>query len=155
MSNDESQEGKGFKVQDRRRFTAEGETKEDAPQETTSDAAATANASADGGPSAPASEPSTPPPHPPRGEPMQINFTTFVISFGTQALAFLGEIPSPVDGTMNVDLIAAKEMIDIIAMLQDKTKGNLDEAEAGLLQSLLYDLRVKYVERARRQGNRG
>ena len=65
------------------------------------------------------------------------------------ALAHLGEMPNPVDGTTRVDLEAARQIIDIVAMLRDKTKGNLDEAENALLDDALYDLRMKYVERAR------
>jgi hypothetical protein len=51
---------------------------------------------------------------------------------------------------MRVDLIAARHMIDILAILRDKTTGNLDNAENSLLESALYDLRMKYVEKARR-----
>ena len=62
----------------------------------------------------------------------------------------LGEIPDP-SGEKSADLALAKQTIDIIAMLQEKTKGNLDAAEDNLLQSLLYDLRVKYVDAQKKQ----
>lgn len=81
---------------------------------------------------------------PPRALP-EIDFSTFVLSLGSSALMHLGEIEDP--GGNNVrDLALAKQTIDIIAMLQEKTKGNLDAAEEHLLKSLLYDLRVKYVD---------
>jgi hypothetical protein len=51
---------------------------------------------------------------------------------------------------MAVDLGAAKQLIDILGILKDKTKGNLDATEAGLLDNMLYDLRLRYVERVRR-----
>jgi uncharacterized protein DUF1844 len=74
-----------------------------------------------------------------------------VISLSTQALAHLGEMPNPIDGTTRVDLNASRQIIDIIAMLRDKTKGNLDDAESALVDDALYDLRMKYVERAQRR----
>jgi hypothetical protein len=80
----------------------------------------------------------------------ELNFAAFVISLSTQALAQLGEIPDPVQGTVRVELNAARQMIDILVILRDKTKGNLDSAEKALLDSALYDLRMKYVEKARR-----
>ncbi len=75
-----------------------------------------------------------------------IDFATFVLSLGSSALVNLGEIPDPQTGKPERDLVMAKQTIDILAMLQEKTRGNLDEAETKLLQGLLYDLRVKYVD---------
>lgn len=141
---DESDSGRGFKVQDRRRFTVDGEARAE------HEPAATSN---EAPPQAAPDSSSPEPPPPPRAEPdagaAQINFSTFVISLGTQALAYLGEIPNPIDHSATVDLTAAKEMIDIVALLRDKTKGNLDEGENALMDGLLYDLRLKYVERVR------
>jgi hypothetical protein len=81
----------------------------------------------------------------PRHSLPEIDFSTFVLSLGSSALIHLGEIPDT-SGASAKDLSLAKQTIDIIAMLQDKTKGNLDAAEENLLRSLLYDLRVKYVD---------
>ena len=64
-------------------------------------------------------------------------------------LAHLGEIENPIDRRMTIDLGAAKQLIDILGILKDKTKGNLDASEAGLLDNMLYDLRLRYVERVR------
>jgi hypothetical protein len=64
-------------------------------------------------------------------------------------LAHLGEIPHPIDNQVAVDLAGAKELIDILGILKDKTQGNLDASESTLLEHMLYDLRIKYVEHAR------
>jgi len=74
-----------------------------------------------------------------------IDFATFILSMGSSALVHLGEMPAP-DGTNDRDLPLAKQTIDLLALLQEKTQGNLDEAEDNLLRSLLYDLRIKYVD---------
>ena len=75
--------------------------------------------------------------------------STFVMGLTTQALMHLGEIPDPVHQGVMHDLPAAKQMIDLLGILRDKTKGNLDEAEEQLLGEVLYDLRMRYVEVAR------
>ncbi|MFH0901665.1 MAG: DUF1844 domain-containing protein [Pseudomonadota bacterium] len=82
---------------------------------------------------------------PPQSLP-DIDFATFILSLGSSALVHLGQIPDPVSGTVVVSLPLAKQTIDIIGMLHEKTKGNLDEAEDKLVTSMLYDLRIKYVD---------
>lgn len=132
---------KGFTVQDRRRFSAEGEAKAEGPQETRSPAAASAPEAAaaerrrDAGPEPP--------------EEPEVTFTTFMVGLSTQALAALGEISDPVSGARSKDLQAAQQLIDIIGMLREKTRGNLDRDEDGLIEAILFDLRMKYVELAR------
>jgi hypothetical protein len=61
----------------------------------------------------------------------------------------LGDIPDPQTGRPEQDLVAAQQLIDIIGMLQQKTRGNLDREEGQLIDAILYELRMKYVERAR------
>lgn len=83
--------------------------------------------------------------------PVKIDFTTFVFSLATQAFVSLGETqltgePGPAGPP---DLDAAKQLIDILEMLQEKSRGNLSENEAHLLATLLYDLRMRYVQVAR------
>jgi hypothetical protein len=82
-----------------------------------------------------------------------MDFSTFVLSLGSSAMVHLGKIPSPdaqsASGGM-IDLAAAKQIIDILGMLEEKTRGNLDDSEQKLLQSLLYDLRVEYVDAQKR-----
>ncbi|BDV00254.1 hypothetical protein TDMWS_03390 [Thermodesulfomicrobium sp. WS] len=78
----------------------------------------------------------------------QVDFSTFVLSMASTALVHLGEVPEPESGAIRTDLIAAKQTIDILCMLQCKTKGNLTDSENRLLMDLLYELRLKYVQRA-------
>jgi hypothetical protein len=75
----------------------------------------------------------------------EINFATFVISLCSSALIHLGIAPDPITGEQQKDLAIAKQTIDMLAMLQEKTRGNLTEEEAQLLESMLYDLRMRYV----------
>jgi len=144
-TDDEKQEKRGFKVEDRRRFSESGEARPAGRDSTPPESSATAGAPAAGHDAGAAAQP--PRPEPP---PLDLNFSTFVISLSTQALAHLGEIQNPIDRSMAVDLGAAKQLIDILGILKDKTKGNLDATEAGLLDNMLYDLRLRYVERVRR-----
>jgi hypothetical protein len=147
MSSEERDQERGFKVADRRRFSETGEARE--PADTTgSETAATPEA-----PSAAASAPAEEPAEGTRTDAddaiPEINFSTFIIGLSAQALAHLGEIPDPMHQAVRVDLEAARQVIDILGLLRDKTKGNLDSVEAPLLESVLYDLRMKYVERVR------
>ena len=75
-----------------------------------------------------------------------VDFSTHVLSLASSALIALGKMPAPDGGQMPLDLETARYLIDILVMLETKTKGNLDEAEAKLLASLIYDLRVAYVD---------
>jgi hypothetical protein len=140
MEGDESDRQPSFKVQDRRRFSATGEAREDVPEERPgpgptppAEDVRAHDAGATAGPEA-----ST-----------EITFASFVFSLSTQALVHLGEIPDPVDGATHVHLEGARQIIDILAVLAEKTRGNLDPAESSLLESALYDLRMRYVDRAR------
>ncbi len=96
----------------------------------------------------------------PANEPKQIlpeiDFATFVLSLASNALVHLGELPEPdasgmgdSDAPREQNLALARQTIEILAMLEHKTSGNLDEAETNLMQSVLYDLRVKFVDAAR------
>jgi hypothetical protein len=129
---DEKEAPRSFKVDDRRRFSDTGEAR----------------------PLEPAAAPEPDPPArpdraPAEPSPLDINFSTFVISLSTQVLVHLGEIPNPIDAQTAVDLGAAKQLIDILGVLKDKTRGNLDASESSLLEGILYDLRLRYVERVR------
>ncbi|MEW6327206.1 MAG: DUF1844 domain-containing protein [Thermodesulfobacteriota bacterium] len=74
-----------------------------------------------------------------------VDFSTFIFSLNTSALVHLGEIADPVTGKRERDLVFAKHTIDTIAMLQEKTRGNLTKDEEALIQHILYDLRMRYV----------
>lgn len=66
-------------------------------------------------------------------------------------MVHLGHVAGPDGEKPTPNLAAAKQMIDILALLEVKTKGNLDESESKLLQSLLYDLRVQFVDAQKQQ----
>jgi len=131
---DEEQGERSFTVSDRR-FSARRES-EDRPSER---------------PQAAASSAEQPTQAPPRaGEPHAtaaegMNFPSFLISLGTQAFMHLGDIPNPVTQQREKDLPAAKQMIDLLGILETKTRGNLTTEEERLLQQLLLDLRLRYV----------
>jgi hypothetical protein len=80
----------------------------------------------------------------------QIDFYTFLVSLGSSALVHLGDAPHPETqqpGALNLPL--AHQTIDVLAMLREKTKGNLTKEEEELFDHLLRDLRLRYVERSR------
>jgi Domain of unknown function (DUF1844) len=74
-----------------------------------------------------------------------IDFGTFVMSLASSVLVHLGEIHHPDSAQQEPNLALAKQTIDILGMLQDRTRGNLSNEEEKLLTNLLYDLRMKYV----------
>jgi hypothetical protein len=74
-----------------------------------------------------------------------IDFYTFCLSLGSSAFVHLGDAPHPESGKSSTDLLLAKQTIDILGMLQEKTKGNLTEEEARFLENLLVDLKLRYV----------
>ena len=80
----------------------------------------------------------------------KVDFSTFVLSLGTTALYQLGAVPDPVTGeTVEADPLVAQQTIDTLEMIRDKTRGNLDEEERKLIDSLLYELRMRFVETER------
>lgn len=83
-----------------------------------------------------------------RSELPAIDLSTFVLSLGTSALYHMGVAPDPSTGSPAPDknLPLAKQTIDTLAMLEVKTRGNRDDEEDKLLSSLLYELRMRFVE---------
>lgn len=76
-----------------------------------------------------------------------IAFADFIISLARTAAVHFGDIEDPMLGErQEPDLAAAHQMIDLIAMLQEKTKGNLTAPEAKLVEDLLYELRMRFVQ---------
>jgi hypothetical protein len=139
---EEKREGKGFTVQDRRRFSQDtGEAREDGPDQSAVEDQQKEQAES----SAKGYSHATQEPLP------EINFSTFVISLSTQALMHLGEIANPLSGNEERDVSLAKQMIDIVGMLQEKTRGNLTGGEAKLIEDILFDLRMKYVEAVKKK----
>jgi Domain of unknown function (DUF1844) len=82
-----------------------------------------------------------------------ITFTGFILSLATTAAVHFGDIADPNTGERaEPNLLAAQQMIEIIAMLHDRTKGNLTEPEERLIDDLLYELRMRFVQA--QQGDR-
>jgi hypothetical protein len=138
---DEEIEGKGFVIRDRRRFTEEGEIKE-----TTEPDAKTEEPEA-GPQEEEKAEPEAAPEQIEETPLPEINFSTFIFSLNTSTLLHLGEIPDPATGKQKEDLAMAKQTIDLIAMLDEKTRGNLTSDEENLIKHILYDLRLRYVQK--------
>ncbi len=129
----ENEEEKGFKIVDRRLSTEETEEKQPEPSKSTD------------APTGEISEKEMGPQAIP-----EIDFKTFVLSLSTSALFHFGAIPDPVTNEKEINLPLAQQSIDILSMLQEKTKGNLDKEEEDLLENILYNLRMKYVEESKK-----
>ena len=74
-----------------------------------------------------------------------VNFSSFVISMGSSALMLMGEQLDPQQPAMPMNLPQAKEIIDLLSMLEDKTRGNLTPDEQVVMKDMLYALRMKFV----------
>ncbi len=126
-----SEEKQGFTVKDRRIFAEETE---EPPKEEAKEEAKEESVSAE----EQKKEPQAPLP--------EINFATFIISLNASALVNLGVIDDPATGKKIKDLPMGKQTIDILGMLEEKTKGNLSKEEENMLKNILYDLRIIYVK---------
>jgi hypothetical protein len=138
-----------FKVTDRRHFTVEGERRSaEAETEETEQAPS------------PSPPPQERPPgefhpdfeHRPLEEPSEVSFTMLINAMAQPALLFLGEIPHPGTGQAAVDPEKAKLQIDMLELLRVKCRGNLSRQEEGLLEQVLYQLRMLYVARIGQDG---
>jgi hypothetical protein len=78
-----------------------------------------------------------------------VSFISLVVSLGSSALVHLGEIAEPGASGPSKNLQLARDTIDVLQVLKDKTTGNLDEDETKLLDALLFDLRTKYMDAAK------
>jgi hypothetical protein len=87
--------------------------------------------------------------------PEDLDFSTFVISLATSAQVGLGAVPHPETNKSAQNIPAAKQMIDILAIVQEKTKGNLTESESALLEQVLFNLRIHYVRTVEGQKKSG
>lgn len=83
--------------------------------------------------------------------PQEVAFSEFVLSLGTSALVHLGLAEDPTTGRKQVNLPMARHVIDILTMLKEKTAGNIEDDEVRLMDNLLFDLRLKFVEVCRTQ----
>ena len=143
----EKEEEKGFVIKDRRRFTQEepaaAPEKEEDKQGPQSEAASAAGEQESAGP-----EEASGKEEQERGPFPEVSMATFIFSLSSSALVNLGEIPEPETNLTRIDLPIAKQIIDTLGMLQEKTKGNLDQDEERLLKSVLYDLRMRYIQKS-------
>lgn len=130
----EEHNNKGFTIKDKRTFTSTGDMKE--PE---------AQASADTTAQQPTADQSQKNREEASAPLPEINFSTFVLSLSSSALFHFGELPDPMSNTKQRNLPMAKQTIDILGMLKEKTAGNLSADEEKLLENLLYDLRMRYV----------
>ena len=141
---EKNEEKKDFVVKDRRIF-AEGkldaEEKEEQEEQKTPPVDAEKEAE-----TSEADEESTAETEEPPLQFPEINFPTFVASLNASALLHLGAIEDPSSGKKNKNLPMAKQTIDILNMLQEKTSGNLTQEEENMLKNILYDLRIMYVK---------
>jgi len=128
---EDKEEKKSFRVIDKRAAAEATEKKEEKIKKATTAQAKEAQKEA---------QVEQPPPVP------EVTFSAFVYSLSTSALVHLGEIPEPITEKMDKNLPLAKQTIDILGILQEKTKGNLTQEEENLLNSFLYDLRMRYVK---------
>jgi hypothetical protein len=136
----------GFRVVDRRPFAADGSRKEDvAAEENKEDAAAAPKPSAQGEP-----------PSEPRGpyEAESSGFETLVSYLSTTAMFQLGLIAGPAGERIPADLPNARRTVDLLEVLREKTQGNLTASESRLLDDVLYELRMSFVEMQKRQAQK-
>jgi hypothetical protein len=148
------EEEKPIRVVDRRMFTPEGDLRPDyqAPEESAAEAAPRGQP-----PAAPPPIPEAPA-EPAASEPLPIHgeegapaeprgaFALLVQMLAMPAYASLGLVPDPASGRQRVDRRAAREMIDLLGVLEQKTRGNLSFEESNFLSRVLYDLRLAFVE---------
>ncbi len=102
-------------------------------------------ADAEPGPEAAAEAPRREPADRPDARLPKIDFATFIFSLNSAVLAHLGIVEDPAGGGISRNLPLAKQTIDLLGMLQEKTRGNLDADEERMLNDILYDLRIRYV----------
>jgi hypothetical protein len=134
---EDQDEKKGFAIRDRRFSSQPNETvPEDSARKQEGAEQATATGEGPG---------QFEPDHPP-----EIDFSSFVFSLGTSALLHLGEVPDPTTQKRERNLPLAKQTIDILGMLKEKTKGNLSSDEEKLIENLLTDLRWRYVHEVKK-----
>lgn len=135
------EEEKGFQIRDRRAYLNETEPEKRAEKGRAEKPAsppkgeAQAAASEQEKRSEPAAETSFP-----------VNFSSFILSLATSALIHLGQEANPATGERSVELPSARQVIDLITLLEEKTKGNLTPDEENLLRQILFTLRLKFVE---------
>jgi len=157
------QEEKGFTIKDRRRFDEDGKPRETAdpgqPAEEAKDTTARSEAS-EASETSDSGQPAAEKREERREEkrqqsqprmPREIDFSTFILSLSSSAMYHMGLVQIPDAPQPEVNLPLAKQTVDILGMLRNKTAGNLTGDEEKLLEQLLYDLRMHFVELTRQK----
>lgn len=88
-----------------------------------------------------------------RNEPVQITFSSYILMLGAIGWQSLGKVPNPVTGKIEKDLIQAKEIIDLLEILDLKTKNNLTPEEDNILKQTLTNLRLNYIDEIKKGGS--
>jgi hypothetical protein len=83
-----------------------------------------------------------------------VGFSDLVLMLATMAAVHFGEVGDPVTGEKQKNMPAAGQMIDLLALLQQKTQGNLDGEESQLLETILYELRLRFIDASKDAGSR-
>jgi hypothetical protein len=136
---DKENEEQGFRITDKRAFREDGEERSPEAPAQEEEQAKTADSRPEGQASDQESR-SRPP----------IDFPSYILSYYTQGLVLLGEVPNPYTNKKEEDVEAARHTVDILSMLQVKTKGNLSKDEEQLLDTVLYELRMKFIKKTNR-----
>lgn len=141
----------GIKVTDRRHFTPDGQRRGEVDDEPEAPSQAPVGAGgARGAPSATGPGPEFT--RQPLDEPEGVDFTMLINAMAQPALLYLGEIPHPETGQPAPDLEGARIQIDMLDLLRVKCRGNLTPQEQNLLESVLYQLRMRYVAKSGKAG---
>ena len=136
MSDDDKAEGEGFVIKDSRSSQISEEEAENQDSQESSNPAGTETGQQ-------------------HQQPFQIDFSTFIMSLTSSAFYHLGDIADPETGKTETNLPAVHQTIDMLTMLREKTKGNLNEEENKLLEQLIYELQMKYVAKTKGAGSQG
>jgi len=131
------QDEQAFRVTDKRLFTDDGELRSEEAAER--DREKPRGVSDSGEPPAQEGQQRAP-----------IDFPSYILSYYTQGLVLLGEVPNPYTKKKEEDVEAARHTVDILTMLQEKTRGNLSKEEQQLLDGVLYELRMKFMAKTDR-----
>ncbi len=78
----------------------------------------------------------------------EVTFSTFILSLASSTLMHLGEVPDPDTGKIEKNIVLAKHSVDLLNMLGDKFNNGLTDDEKKLLQDVLYEVKIKYVQQA-------
>jgi hypothetical protein len=133
----DGKEEKGFVIKDKRIFDESGEARrEDSKKEATTGDEKLEKTSPEKDDQASTQEEHFP----------EVTFSSFVLSLSTTIMYHLGDFPDPETKKANKNLAAAKQTIDMLSMIRNKTAGNLDTDEKQLLEGILYELMMRYVK---------